>query len=118
MRSDRVLLNLVLNSLQAMQATPPERRVVEIDVAVASGRLHSQVADHRPGIPAELAEQVFAPFLTTKPDGLGLGLNICRTMLESHWGQFTFADQVGGDGYYIGVGSRWASSFLLRLDRR
>lgn len=93
---EQVLLNLVLNSLQAMQATPLERRVVEIDATVADGRLHIQVADHGPGIPAALAEQVFAPFFTTKPDGLGLGLNICRTIVESHRGRFTFADRVGG----------------------
>ncbi|BDT66636.1 hypothetical protein os1_07990 [Comamonadaceae bacterium OS-1] len=53
---DRVLLNLVLNSLQAMQATPLERREVEIDAALAGGRLRISVANRGPGIAAELAE--------------------------------------------------------------
>jgi len=93
---EQVLLNLVLNSLQAMQTTPVESRVVEIDATVADDRLHIQVADRGPGIDAALAEQVFAPFFTTKPDGLGLGLNICRTIVESHRGRFTFMGRVGG----------------------
>jgi two-component system sensor histidine kinase DctS len=61
---------------------------------VRGDRLHIQVVDHGPGILAALAEQLFAPFFTTKPDGLGL--NICRTIVESHRGRFTFADRVGG----------------------
>jgi C4-dicarboxylate-specific signal transduction histidine kinase len=83
---------LRLNSLQAMHATPLERRRVEIDAAVLAGRMHIRVADRGPGIDAAIAEQVFAPFFTTK-DG-GLGLNICRTIVESHRGRLTFDDRV------------------------
>ena len=84
---EQVLLNLVLNSLQAMQATPAERRVVEIDAELKAGCLYVHVADQGTGIDKTLAEQVFAPFFTTKPDGLGLGLNICRTIMEGHRGR-------------------------------
>jgi two-component system sensor histidine kinase DctS len=49
-----------------------------------------------PGIDAALAEQVFAPFFTTKAGGLGLGLNICRTIVEAHRGRLSFADRAGG----------------------
>jgi two-component system sensor histidine kinase DctS len=93
---EQVLLNLVLNSLQAMQATPVERRVVEIDAAVVNRRMHICVADRGPGIDAAIAEQVFAPFFTTKEGGLGLGLNICRTIVESHRGRLSFADRADG----------------------
>jgi two-component system sensor histidine kinase DctS len=97
---EQVLLNLVSNSLQAMQAVPPEQRVVEIEAELpdgpVQGRMHIRVADHGPGIDAALAEQVFAPFFTTKAGGLGLGLNICRTIVEAHRGSLSFADRPGG----------------------
>jgi two-component system sensor histidine kinase DctS len=93
---EQVLLNLVSNSLQAMQAVPPEQRVVELEAERVDARVHIRVADHGPGIDAALAEQVFAPFFTTKAGGLGLGLNICRTIVEAHRGRLSFADRPGG----------------------
>ncbi|MFS2099675.1 ATP-binding protein, partial [Variovorax sp. Varisp85] len=93
---EQVLLNLLSNSLQAMQATPPEQRLVEVEAEVLAGRMHIRVADRGPGIDAALAEQVFAPFFTTKTGGLGLGLNICRTIVEAHRGRLSFANRDGG----------------------
>ncbi|WP_093015348.1 ATP-binding protein [Variovorax sp. OV700] len=93
---EQVLLNLLSNSLHAMQATPPEQRLVEIEAEVREGRMHIRVADRGPGIDAALAEQVFAPFFTTKTGGLGLGLNICRTIVEAHRGRLSFANRAGG----------------------
>jgi PAS domain S-box-containing protein len=93
---EQVLLNLLSNSLHAMQATPPEQRLVEIEAEVVERRVHIRVADRGPGIDAALAEQVFAPFFTTKSGGLGLGLNICRTIVEAHRGRLSFANRAGG----------------------
>uniref|UniRef100_UPI000D3BB812 sensor histidine kinase n=1 Tax=unclassified Variovorax TaxID=663243 RepID=UPI000D3BB812 len=93
---EQVLLNLVSNSLQAMQATLAQERVVEIEAEVLAARMHIRVADRGPGIDAALAEQVFAPFFTTKAGGLGLGLNICRTIVEAHRGRLSFANRPGG----------------------
>lgn len=93
---EQVLLNLVSNSLQAMQATPVEQRVVEIEAELLAGRMQIRVADRGPGIDDALAEQVFAPFFTTKAGGLGLGLNICRTIVEAHRGRLGFASRAGG----------------------
>lgn len=93
---EQVLLNLLSNSLQAMQAVPPEQRLVEIEAALQEGRMHIRVADRGPGIDAAVADQVFAPFFTTKAGGLGLGLNICRTIVEAHRGRLFFADRPGG----------------------
>jgi signal transduction histidine kinase len=54
------------------------------------------VADEGPGIPPEQMDQIFAPFFTTRPDGLGLGLNICRTIVEAHGGFMTVENHAGG----------------------
>ena len=101
MRGDRVLLeqvllNLLSNSLHAMQAVPLEQRLVEIEAELKEGRMHIHVADRGPGIDSAVADQVFSPFFTTKTGGLGLGLNICRTIVEAHRGRLTFADRPGG----------------------
>ncbi len=100
-RGDRVLLeqvlvNLVQNALQAMQDQPGQRRAIELACRRAGQVLHIGVADHGPGIPPEQREQVFAPFFTTKRDGLGLGLNICRTIVEAHGGFIGVEDRPGG----------------------
>ena len=93
---EQVLLNLVLNSLQAMQNTPVDCRVVEIEATCVGGTVFMTVADRGPGIAADIADQLFDPFFTTKVDGLGLGLNICRTIVESHRGHLSFENREGG----------------------
>ncbi|MEH3087187.1 MAG: PAS domain S-box protein [Xylophilus ampelinus] len=93
---EQVLLNLVSNALQAMEATPPEERAVDIEAEARDGRARIRVADRGTGIAAAQADQVFAPFFTTKPGGLGLGLNICRTIVEAHRGRLSFAERPGG----------------------
>jgi C4-dicarboxylate-specific signal transduction histidine kinase len=101
-RGDRVLLeqvlvNLIHNAMHAMQALQ-ERPRGHIDVVtrkVEQG-VRIFVADEGPGIPPEQLEQVFAPFFTTRPDGLGLGLNICRTIVEAHGGFMTVENHAGG----------------------
>jgi PAS domain S-box-containing protein len=103
-RGDRVLLeqvlvNLIHNALHAMQDQPhrpPARRSIELACRRAGPGLRITVADQGPGIPPEQLEQVFAPFFTTKPDGLGLGLNICRTIIEAHGGFMTVENRAGG----------------------
>jgi PAS domain S-box-containing protein len=103
-RGDRVLLeqvlvNLIHNALHAMQdqsLPSPQRRSIELSTRRVEQGLRITVADHGPGIPADQLEQVFAPFFTTKADGLGLGLNICRTIVEAHGGFMTVENPLGG----------------------
>lgn len=97
---EQVLLNLVLNSLQAMQNLPADRRVVEIDTMHADGTVCVRVADRGPGIAPDIAAQLFEPFFTTKAEGLGLGLNICRTIVESHRGRLSFENRAGGGAVF------------------
>ena len=98
---EQVLLNLLLNSLQAMQSTPRRERQIDITTAAEASMVCVRVADRGPGIAPDAAMQLFEPFFTTKPDGLGLGLNICRTIVESHGGSLTFSNREGGGAVFI-----------------
>ncbi len=90
---EQVLLNLMLNGLQAMRDTPVVQRRLEIDTALVDGLVRVRVYDHGPGIGPEVAARLFEPFFTTKPDGFGLGLGICRTIIEGHRGRLLFANR-------------------------
>lgn len=87
---EQVLLNLARNGMQAMAHTPAEARVLRIDVRQEGLGLCFSVEDHGAGISAEVAEQLFTPFFTTKPEGMGLGLSLCRTVVEQHAGQLRY----------------------------
>ena len=96
---EQVLLNLMRNAMQAMSPAGPgllsgERLVtLQVRAAAASARnrwLEFSVADHGPGIEADVARQLFTPFFTTKAEGMGLGLSMCRTVVEQHGGYLGF----------------------------
>lgn len=93
---EQVVLNLVVNSLQAMQLTPHEGRLIEIETLLINNSVCVSVTDCGSGISADIADHLFQPFFTTKPEGLGLGLNICRTIVESHRGQLSFVNRPAG----------------------
>jgi two-component system sensor kinase FixL len=82
----QVILNLVRNAIEAMQETP--RRELTISTAEQpDGMAEISVADTGPGIAPEIAAQLFQPFVTTKPNGMGVGLSISRTIIEAHGGR-------------------------------
>jgi FixJ family two-component response regulator/signal transduction histidine kinase len=84
---EQVALNLVLNAAAAMQLHPAEERFLRVSVARnGDGRVVAAVCDSGPGIAAEHADAVFEPFRTTRTDGLGLGLAICRSIVQAHDG--------------------------------
>lgn len=93
---EQVLVNLVHNAVQAVQDLPAPRRHVDLACDRAGQSVRITVADRGPGIPAELLDQVFTPFYTSKPEGLGLGLSICRTIVEAHGGAITVENRAGG----------------------
>lgn len=93
---EQVVMNLVVNGLQAMQATPVAKRVVDIRVGADAAQAWIRVADNGTGIAPEIASKLFQAFFTTKPDGLGLGLKICRTILEGHGGRLEFENNPQG----------------------
>jgi C4-dicarboxylate-specific signal transduction histidine kinase len=83
----QVLVNLILNALEAMQTVDPQGRKVKIAAKVGEGELEVAVSDTGCGIPPDRLENVFDPFHSTKAEGLGLGLSICRSIIEWHSGR-------------------------------
>lgn len=91
----QVILNLVRNAVDAM--TESERRALSIGVRPAGdGMAEIVVADTGPGIHPDVAGQLFQPFVTTKRTGMGVGLSICRTIVEAHGGNISVGDTAGG----------------------
>jgi len=95
---EQVLLNLARNAIQAMeQVTDPAVRVLRIRVRQTHERwVTFYVADAGPGIDRELAARLFTPFFTTRREGMGLGLSLCRTVVEQHGGAMDFDSPVPG----------------------
>ncbi len=100
---EQVLLNLTRNAIQAMAVEPPERRVVKIGARAHGAWVRLSVTDHGPGIAPEVAARLFTPFFTTKAEGLGLGLSLCRTVVEQHGGALDFTTLRDGRGTVLGT---------------
>ncbi len=84
----QVLLNLLKNGVEAMRDPPPgSPRVVTLRVRRAGDSLEFSVSDRGAGIREEVQARLFEPFFTTKAEGMGIGLNICRSIVESHQGR-------------------------------
>lgn len=88
----QVLLNLIINALEAMNSVGDGLRQLHISTALADGNVLVQVSDSGPGFAAQQVEQVFAVFYTTKPTGLGMGLSICRSIIEGLGGRLWASD--------------------------
>jgi two-component system sensor histidine kinase DctS len=93
---EQVLLNLTRNAIEAMQDVAPERRILRITATLEHGQVCVAVLDHGHGITDEVAECLFSPFFSTKAEGMGMGLSICRTAIEFHGG--TLAHRANPEG--------------------
>jgi signal transduction histidine kinase len=82
----QVLVNLLINAMDAMPETQPSRRQITIRSEVKVADVEVSVRDTGPGLPANIIDALFAPFVTTKPNGLGIGLTIARTIVDAHDG--------------------------------
>jgi two-component system sensor kinase FixL len=82
----QILINLIRNAVEAMrdQTTP---RILTFSAAAQDGMATITVADSGPGVPPDVAERLFTPFMSSKPDGMGVGLSICRRIAEAHGGK-------------------------------
>jgi two-component system sensor histidine kinase DctS len=96
---EQVLLNLTRNGIQAMetQATPAAARVLRLSVRSTGAEwVEFAVADAGPGIAHDVAQRLFTPFFTTRSEGMGLGLSLCRTVIEQHGGALDYDTGPGG----------------------
>jgi PAS domain S-box-containing protein len=83
----QVLLNLLMNACDAMEAQAADRRLQVVTRAAAPGQVRIEVIDCGTGIAADELERIFEPFVTTKAKGIGLGLAICRSIVGAHGGR-------------------------------
>jgi PAS domain S-box-containing protein len=91
---EQVLLNLVKNGLEAMRESAVRELIVE--VSTVDQQLMFSVIDRGHGVPESIRNSLFDSFYTTKADGMGMGLNICRSIIESHQGRLWFEDNPEG----------------------
>src|SRR5437660_1960169 len=92
----QVLINLIMNAVEAMRLSTEQPRKLLIRSAKNSDGIFVQVQDSGPGIEPELADGIFEPFFTTKADGIGMGLSISRSIIESHGGQLSLVSASQG----------------------
>lgn len=84
---EQVLLNLIRNGMDAMADTPLRDRSLNISATAEGGQLRIAVTDNGCGIAPEISDRLFTAFFSTKPDGMGIGLSICRSIVEFHRGR-------------------------------
>jgi signal transduction histidine kinase len=92
----QVIINLVVNAIQAMAAGGGEKREIAITSRSADGGIALEIADSGPGFSPGDAANLFAAFFTTKPEGMGMGLSICRSIVEAHGGRLKASSPSGG----------------------
>ncbi|MDX5444933.1 MAG: PAS domain S-box protein [Zoogloeaceae bacterium] len=98
---EQLVVNLVRNGMDAVTGLPAERRVVTVATQEKNGNLVLRVSDRGPGIPPDLAKRLFEPFFSTKQEGMGMGLNICRSIAELHHGRLAFEAAPHGGAVFI-----------------
>lgn len=108
-QADRILLgqamlNLIKNGIDSMRQVPETQRTLTIQAAVTAQAVEIAVCDRGCGIPPGEVEHLFEPFFTTKNEGLGVGLNICRSVVEAHQGRLWFEpNPAGGSIFHISL---------------
>jgi two-component system sensor kinase FixL len=92
----QVLINLLRNALDALRLDRPDDPLIDISLLVEGGRAELRVGDNGPGITPQTEARLFLPFSSTKPNGMGLGLSICRSLMEMHQGRLWFTRREDG----------------------
>ena len=100
---EQVLINLIRNSTEALSAQDnPTKTITLSSLLLDENQLQIQVRDNGSGIEQALQEKLFMPFVTTKTEGMGMGLSICRSLIVAHRGTLTFDSELGlGTCFYI-----------------
>jgi two-component system, LuxR family, sensor histidine kinase DctS len=109
---EQVLINLTRNGIQAMETdTPLDERVLTLRVRQPHAQwVALSVIDRGHGIPSEVAAQLFTPFFTTRAEGMGLGLSLCRTVIEQHGGALDFGPAAPDESGAVPAGAAAAAA--------
>jgi signal transduction histidine kinase len=100
----QVFLNLVRNAMDALAETPPEQRLITIRSSSGAADVQIAVSDTGPGLPPEVIDKLFKPFLTTKSHGLGIGLTIAHSIVSAHGGTIVArANPSGGTTFTVNL---------------
>lgn len=91
----QVVINLIVNGIQAMEAIVDRPRSLVVRSVTSTGRVLVAVQDAGPGVNLNDMSRLFTPFFTTKPKGMGMGLSICRSIIESHGGRIWASNNTG-----------------------
>jgi signal transduction histidine kinase len=98
----QVVLNLVRNAIEALEAVPPERRDIILRTALGpEATVEISVIDTGPGVDQKIVDRLFSPFVTTKPAGAGLGLAISRSIVEAHKGTLRYRPEGAGGACFM-----------------
>jgi signal transduction histidine kinase len=99
---EQVFLNLIMNAIEAMGSSTSDVRTLEIKSAASdTGDVLVTVADSGPGVPVEKFDKIFDAFFTTKPEGMGMGLSICRSIVDAHGGRLWASRGDRGLTFYV-----------------
>lgn len=94
----QVFLNLLKNSIQALEGESNGQVEVTLEV---TDKLYIRITDNGKGIPVELQEKIFVPFFTTKAEGMGIGLSLCRQIIKKHGGDFYLSESRKGNTTFV-----------------
>ena len=98
---EQVVLNLTRNGVEAMVGLPSKLRRLEVTLSAQGDNALVSVRDHGAGIAPEVRENLFQPFFTTEDEGMGMGLNICRSIIEFHRGRLWFEPHPQGGSVFV-----------------
>jgi signal transduction histidine kinase len=96
----QVVLNLIINAMDAISAADGGRREVSVTTSLSGAFAEIRIGDTGPGIAVDDLKNVFNPFFTTKPQGMGMGLAIVRTIVEAHHGQVSAENRLSGGALF------------------
>lgn len=97
----QVVLNLARNSIESLKAGCEENAELLIETNLSGNYIQVHIRDNGQGIPAEFINKIFNQYFTTKEQGTGLGLGICRTLIEEHQGQLIVKEHEGEGAWFM-----------------
>jgi two-component system sensor histidine kinase DctS len=99
---EQVVLNIAKNGIEAMSGTPAKKRELKVRTQRRGDAVQVSISDFGCGVTPDIEEKLFAPFFTTKDEGMGMGLNICRSIVEYHSGKLWFdREPAGGTSFHF-----------------